>query len=123
ALAAFAVSTAHADVVFTRSSATGEHFVHYTANYTAPYTGNYTFGFNVTAGGGSGDNSIIIDAVKVTSGATTLLDDGFEITGLSTNTGVSANNGTTTFGTATFGSWVFTNYSGILNGSPSSWDL
>jgi hypothetical protein len=31
-LAALAVSTARADVVFTRSSATGEHFAHYTVN-------------------------------------------------------------------------------------------
>lgn len=118
ALAALAASTARADVVFSRSSVTGEHWAYYSATYTAPHTGNYTFGFNLTAGGPSGDNSILIDAVKVSQGATTVFSDGFETPALSTNTSVSANGGS-----ATFGSWAFSNYSGILDGSPPNWGL
>lgn len=71
ALAALAIPTAHADVIFTRSTTTGEHWALRTTTFTPAYSGNYTLGFNVTAGGPSGDNSIIIDAVKVTNGATT----------------------------------------------------
>lgn len=118
ALVALAASPTRADVVFTRSTTTGEHWAAYSATYTAPYTGNYTLGFNLTAGGPSGDNSILIDAVKVTSGATTVFSDGFETPALGTNTSVHANGGT-----ATFGNWGFITYSGILAGSPPNWGL
>jgi hypothetical protein len=116
-LAALAVPPARADVVFTRNTTLGEQFAQYTATYTAPNTGNYTLGFNLTAPL-SGDNSIFIDAVKVTNGATTVFSDGFETPALAANTGVSANGGS-----ATFGAWAFSNYSGILNGSPPNWGL
>ncbi len=102
---------------FSRNTATGEQFAPYSATFTPTQTGNYTLGFNLTAGGPSGDNSILIDAVTVTNGATTVFSDGFE-TGLSPNSGVSANGGS-----ATFGAWAFSNYSGILNGSPPNWGL
>ncbi|MBI3567058.1 MAG: hypothetical protein HY084_02490 [Gemmatimonadetes bacterium] len=105
-------------VIFTRTTATGEQFAPYSATFTPTATGNYTLGFNLTAGGPSGDNSIFIDAVNVTSDASTVFSDGFENPALSANTGVSANGGS-----ATFGAWAFTNYGGILNGSPPHWGL
>lgn len=105
-------------VIFTRTSATAEQFAPYSATFTPTQTGNYTLGFNLTAGGPSGDNSILVDAVKVTNGATTVFSDGFETPALGANVGVSANGGA-----ATFGAWAFSNYSGILNGSPPNWGL
>jgi hypothetical protein len=116
ALAALAIPAARADVVFTRDTSRGEQFAQYTATYTAPVTGSYALGFNLTAPL-TGDNSILIDAVTVTHNGTTLFANGFE-TGLAPNTGVSSNGGT-----AKSGGWVFSNYAGILNGSPPNWGL
>ncbi len=118
-LAALSVSAARADVVFTRSTVSAESWVHYTATFTPAYSGNYTLGFNLTAGGSSGDNSILIDAVQVTNGATTLFSDGFETPNLASNTGSGTPNGST----LTIGNWVCTNSSGILDGSPPNWGL
>jgi hypothetical protein len=119
ALAALTTTKSRADVVFTRSTTTGEHWAHYTATFTPAYSGNYTLGFNLTAGGPSGDNSVIIDAVTVTNGATTLFADGFETPALATNTSSTSSPGNT----VTIGNWAFTNYSGILDGSPPDWHL
>jgi hypothetical protein len=119
ALAALTTTKSRADVVFTRSTTTGEHWAHYTATFTPAYSGNYTLGFNLTAGGPSGDNSVIIDAVTVTNGATTLFADGFETPALATNTSSASSPGNT----VAIGNWSFTNYSGILDGSPPDWHL
>lgn len=105
-------------VIFTHHTADGEQFAPYSATFTPTQTGNYTLGFNLTAGGPSTDNSVLIDAVKVTNGAATVFADGFETPALASNAGVSAN-GTS----ATYGAWAFNNYSGILNGSPANWGL
>ena len=105
-------------VIFTRTTATAEAWNKYTATFIPTQSGNYTLGFNLTAGGPSGDNSILIDAVKITTGTTTVFSDGFETPALSSNTGVSANGGA-----GTFGNWACNNYSGILNGSPPNWGL
>ncbi|HVS51711.1 MAG TPA: MBG domain-containing protein [Opitutaceae bacterium] len=118
ALAAFAAPKLRADIVFSRDTVTAERWAHYSATYTAPFTGNYTFGFNLTAGGSSGDNAILVDAVQVTNGATNVFADGFETPDLASNTGNSANGGT-----ATIGNWVFSNFSGVLDGSPPNWGL
>ncbi|MBI2498438.1 MAG: HYR domain-containing protein [Opitutae bacterium] len=117
-LTPLAVPSVRADVVFTRSTQTGEAWAHYTATFTPTYSGNYTLGFNLTAGGPSGDNSILIDAVTVTTGATNVFSDGFETPDLGNNTGISAGSGS-----ATIGNWVCTNSSGILDGSPPNWGL
>ncbi|MCX6138062.1 MAG: FG-GAP-like repeat-containing protein [Ignavibacteriales bacterium] len=105
-------------VIFTRTTATAEGWKKYTVNFIPTHSGNYTLGFNLIAGGPSGDNAILIDAVKITNGATTAFSDGFETPVLGTNAGVSANGGA-----AVFGNWAFNNYSGILNGSPANWGL
>lgn len=118
ALASVATLASRADVVFSRSSSTAESWAPYSATFTPTYSGNYSFAFNLTAGGPSGDNAILIDAVKITQGATTVFADGFETPDLATNTGSSANGGS-----ATIGNWSCKNYSGILDGSPANWGL
>ncbi|MBI2949765.1 MAG: hypothetical protein HYY23_19205, partial [Verrucomicrobia bacterium] len=105
-------------VIFTRTTATAEAWKKYTVSFIPTQSGDYTLSFNVLAGGPSGDNSILVDAVKVATGATTLLTDGFETPALPLN-GYSL----AAAGTATIGNWVFANYSGILDGSPPNWGL
>ena len=118
ALSALAVPSVRADVIFTRSSVTGEGWASYSATFTPAYSGNYTLGFNITAGGPSDDNAILIDAVRVSSGpVNTLFSDGFETPDLPID-GPSYHN--TSLGT---GNWVCTNFSGILDGSPPNWGL
>lgn len=112
------LASAQADVIFTRSTTTGEGWASYSATFTPTQSGKYTLGFNQTAGGPSGDNSILIDAVRVSQGATTLFADGFETPAIATNGGISSNGGT-----ATIGNWRCTHYSGILDGSPPNWGL
>jgi hypothetical protein len=118
ALAALAVSTAQAAVVFTRTTTQdGEGWAQYSATFTPSYSGNYTLGFNITAGGPGGDNAILIDAVTVTTGATIVFADGFETPDLPNNR---ASYQETALGT---GNWVCTSFSGILDGSPPNWGL
>ena len=118
-LTAFAVPGTRADVVHTIQTNTGQHWVQRTVTFTPAYSAHYTLGFNLTAGGPSGDNAILIDAVKVTWGGTTLFGDGFETPELAANTGSAS----TPNNTLTIGNWAFSNYSGILDGSPPNWGL
>ncbi|HUR57858.1 MAG TPA: HYR domain-containing protein [Opitutaceae bacterium] len=119
AVAACAATTTRASVVFSRTSQTAETWTYYTATFTAPYSGPYTLGFNLTAGGSpSTDNAILIDAVQISQGATTVFADGFETPALAFNASQSASGGT-----ATIGNWACANYSGILRGSPPNWGL
>ncbi|MBX3737476.1 MAG: HYR domain-containing protein [Candidatus Didemnitutus sp.] len=118
ALAAGATLSSRGDVVFSRNTTTAEPWAAYSATFTPTVSGNYSFGFNLTAGGPSGDNSILVDAVKITQGATTVFSDGFETPNLAANSGSSASGGT-----ATIGNWTCTNYSGVLDGSPPNWGL
>lgn len=113
-----ALTSAPAEVIFSRSTSTGEGWAAYSASFTPTQSGNYTLSFTQTAGGPSGDNSILIDAVSVTSGSTTVFSDGFETPAIATNGGISSNGST-----ATIGNWRCTHYSGILDGSPANWGL
>jgi hypothetical protein len=79
-LAAFVAPTARADVVFTRSTATGESWALYSVAFTPTYSGNSTLAFNVTAHPANEDDSIFIDAVKVTNTATTFPSIGLKVT-------------------------------------------
>ena len=79
-LAAFFAPTARADVVFTRSTSTGESWALYSATFTPTYSGSYTLAFNVTAHPANKDDSIFIDAVKVTNAATTVPSISLKVT-------------------------------------------
>lgn len=119
-LAVLSAITASADVIFTRNTSTGESWAQYSATFTATATGAHTLAFTQTAGGPSGDNSILIDkvVVKVTSTGSQVFADGFETPAIATNAGVSSNGGT-----ATIGNWLCTYSAGILDGSPPNWGL
>ena len=108
--------------IFRRTTVEGEPWKSYTKTFTSSRTGNFTLGFNVVSATG-GDNSIFIDAVKVTDGATTLLADGFETPTLGSNTGVSNDtNLPVKLGSGSnVSNWYFTNYGGIINGDPQVW--
>jgi hypothetical protein len=101
--------------LFRRNAVTAEQWKSYSTTFTAGVTGTFTLGFNVISASG-GDNSIFIDAVKVTSGATTLLADGFETPALAPSSGVFADSGNTTIPVTLGSNWTFTNYGGILKG-------
>ncbi len=118
-LTAAVALTARADIVFTRSTTTGEGWARYNATFTPTVSGNYAFAFKQTAGGPSGDNSILIDDVRITNGATTVFSDGFETPAIATNTGVTSNGANN----ITVGNWVASHYAGILDGSPANWGL
>ncbi len=105
--------------VFRRSTTTGEHWGSYAVTFTPTLSGNYKIAFNVIAGGPTGDNSILVDAVKLTSGSTTLFSDGFETPTYNANSGAGISPGNT----GILGNWQFTNSGGILNWSPPSWGL
>ncbi|MBA4136833.1 MAG: hypothetical protein C0518_05905 [Opitutus sp.] len=119
-LAVLTTITASADVVFSRNTTTGEPWAQYSATFTATFTGPHTLAFTQTAGGPSGDNSILIDKVmvKVVSTGAEVFADGFETPAIATNAGISSNTGT-----ATIGNWICTYSAGILDGSPPNWGL
>jgi hypothetical protein len=118
-LTAAVALSAHADVVFSRSTVTAEGWSRYSGTFTPTRTGNYTFAFNLTAGGPSGDNSILIDDVRITSGAATIFADGFETPNLASNTSITSNGSNN----VAVGNWVASHYAGILDGSPANWGL
>ena len=103
--------------IFRRTTVEGEQWKSYTTTFTSARTGNFTLGFNVVSATG-GDNSIFIDAVKVT-GTPTTFTDGFEQPTLAANTGADAGN--TTLPVALGSNWYFTNFGGIVNGDPQVW--
>ena len=118
-LTAAVALTARADVVFTRSTTTGEAWVRYTATFTPTVSGNYAFSFKQTAGGPSGDNSILIDDVRITDGTTPIFADGFETPAIATNAGITSNGAND----ISVGNWVASHYAGILDSSPPNWGL
>lgn len=112
--------SARAAEIFNRNTANAEGWASYSASYTATQTGNYILGFNILSSPTNRDSTIFLDQVKVQFGVTTLFESGFEspfvIPGQTEYPAVPVN-----AGTAVFGDWTYTNYSGIINGNPGIW--
>lgn len=107
--------------IFRRTSVTAEPWKSYTKSFVSSRTGSFTLNFNVVSAAG-GDNSVFIDAVDLSSGATSLLSDSFETPTLPNSSTVLADIGDTTVPVALGSNWYFTNYGGILRGpAASSW--
>jgi PBP1b-binding outer membrane lipoprotein LpoB len=109
--------------IFSRTTANGESWQLYTVAFSPTQSGSYTLGFNITAtdggivyqGANHDDHSIYLDDVRVTSASGVSGDtfkSGFE------SPVVTAQQ---VYPNGTFGDWVFSNFSGVIPGSPSQW--
>jgi hypothetical protein len=120
AFAVLAAFSARAAVVFTRSTGNGEGWGAYGAAFTPAQSGFYNLSFAITGtngvifyqGSNHDDHSIYLENVQVLSGASVLFGSSFE------SPTVTAQQ---VYPGGLFGDWVFTNYSGIIPGSPSQW--
>lgn len=116
---------AQAEVIFTRTTATGELWPNnpYSAGFVPTQTGDYTLNFNMTdapiAGqpGGGVDATIFLDAVVVEHDATNtvLFQDGFEVPDLTS--------GAFQYlaGSPLVLPWTYTNFGGVIEGNSGPW--
>lgn len=63
----YQVRLSNGDVLYSRSTTTAESWAHYTASYTATTTASYTLQFYLP--GATGDNTVFIDNVSLTTSA------------------------------------------------------
>lgn len=114
----FAVQSAFGDEIFSRTTGNGEAWASYkTMTFWVGHTGNYTLSFDVVSCPGNRDSSVFLDSVRVTAvgGADAFASD-FESPVLTNNfaTYVSTPGQTNAWS----GGWTFSNYGGVMAGSP-----
>ncbi len=116
-------SSAISSEIFRRKTVTAEPWKAYSVVFTPTISGNFKLRFRTVSDDGY-DNTFFIDDVHVIANATNteLFHSGFELPTVTDAHYVSWLNTTTgsLLSNEPFGDWTFTNYSGVINGSPGS---